>query len=78
MKYTFGDIVIVEGDLLGVIVKSWVGFKGGEKILKHEIYVRNFNSIKEYPESDVRRYMVRHKELSDEEKMYQFNTENDC
>ena len=71
MKFTFGDIVIVEGNLIGVIVKSWIR---NNKSVIHEVYVRNYNSIKEYSEDEMQRYMVRHKYLSEEELEYQYNT----
>ena len=29
MKYCFGDIVVVEGAYIGVIVKSWISSKNG-------------------------------------------------
>jgi len=75
MKYTFGDIVIVDDINIGVIVKSWMSIKPiGEP--KHEVYVRMYNGIKEYKESKIKRYLVRHKFLSKEEKEYQFNAEN--
>lgn len=68
MKFCFGDIVVVEGNLIGVIVKSWI--RGNTEIV-YEVYVRSYNNIKEYKEADIQRYMVRHKELSDEELDYQ-------
>jgi hypothetical protein len=71
MKYTFGDIVIVEGENIGVIVKSWIG-----KTLKHDIYVRVYNKIIEYEENEIERYLVRHKYLPEEEKKYQYNAIN--
>jgi hypothetical protein len=74
MKYTFGDIVIVEGENIGVIVKSWIPIKNSE--VKHEVYVRLYNSIKEFKETEIERYMVRYKHLSEEEKEYQFNAIN--
>jgi len=73
MKYAFADIVVVDGGLIGVIVKSWIGKEG----IKHEVYVRNYNGIVEYPEDQIERYLVRHKELSEEELEYQFNAIND-
>ena len=68
MNFCFGDIVIVEDNLIGVVVKSWC--KNNNEIV-HEVYVRSFNSIKEYNEKDIKRYMVRHKELNEEEMEYQ-------
>ena len=81
MKYVFGDIVVVEENLIGVILKSWimqlkVRDSTREKI-NYEVYVRDYNSIKEYPESKVERYLVRHKYLDEEELEYQFNAIND-
>ena len=70
MKYCFGDIVVVEGSLIGVIVKSWgESNRGAER--NYDIYVRMYNSITNYPESQVQRYMVRHKYLNEEEIEYQ-------
>lgn len=69
MNYCFGDIVVVEDYLIGVVVKSWAD-------KTHEIYVRNYNSIKQYSEDDIQRYMVRHKYLDNEELRYQYNATN--
>lgn len=68
MKFLFGDIVVVEDNLIGVIVKSWESLKHGNY---YEVYVRNYNGIKEYDEKDIERYKVRHKELNEEEMYYQ-------
>lgn len=68
----FGDIVVVEGDKIGVIVKCW-----GESTLGHprnyDVYVRMYNAIKNYTEDRVDRYMVRHKYLDEEELEWQDN-----
>ena len=66
MKFCFGDIVVVEDGLIGVIVKSW---ESGN----YDVYVRSFNGIVGYSENKIERYMVRHKYLNDEEKEYQYN-----
>lgn len=66
MNFTFADTVVVEGTLIGVVVKSW---EDGT----HEVYVRNHNRIKEYHETQMQRYMVRHKELDEDEAYYQEN-----
>lgn len=73
MKYCFGDIVVVEEVLIGVVVKTWI--RNNEKII-YEVYVRNLNGIKEYEEDEIQRYMVRHKELNEEEIEYQNNAIN--
>ena len=65
--YLFGDIVVVEKFLIGVIVKTWEDKYG----YYYEIYVRRLNSIKKYREEEVERYRVRHKELNGEEVYWQ-------
>ena len=77
MKYLFGDIVVVDEDRIGVIVKSWETIHKGANVSRerwnYEVYVRMTNSIKEYPESKIERYKVRHKYLSEEELEWQNN-----
>lgn len=73
MKFCFGDIVVVEENLIGVIVKSWIHSTDNGKEYEYEVYVRDFNSIVDYNEKDIERYMVRHKELDDQEIEYQRN-----
>ena len=75
-KFLFGDIVVVDEIQIGVICKSWDGAylpSGGRGEPHYEIYVRYYNCIKDYPESEVERYRVRHKYLNDEELEYQKN-----
>lgn len=74
MKFCFGDIVVVEGNLIGVVVKSWVTYSQGKKINNHDVYVRMHNSIENFREEDIERYMVRHKYLNEEEIEYQYDT----
>ena len=71
MKFTFGDIVVVDGIEIGVIVKCWTG-----TTKNYDVYVRNYNGIKNYQENEIQRYMVRHKYLSEEEFEYQYNAIN--
>lgn len=66
-KYLFGDIVVVDDNMIGVIVKAWQDNKG----YYYEVYVRSYNCIKKYREENVERYRVRHKELDEEEMMWQ-------
>lgn len=73
MNFCFGDIVVVETNLIGVIVKSFVR---NNDCIVHEVYVRDYNKIVEYYEKDIQRYMVRHKELDENELEYQFNATN--
>ena len=71
MKFCFGDIVVVEGNLIGVVVKSWITYSKGKKICNYDVYVRMKNAIQNYREDEIQRYMVRHKYLSEEELEYQ-------
>ena len=73
MKFTFGDIVVVDKIEIGVIVKCW---KSSDYTYNYDIYVRDYNSIKNYKENEIQRYMVRHKYLSKEEQEYQYNAIN--
>lgn len=68
-KFLFGDIVVVEGLYIGVVVKSWISCQ--KKICTYEVYVRSYNCIKEYDECEIDRYRVRHKYLNEEELEYQ-------
>lgn len=69
MRVCFGDIVVVDEDQIGVVVKRWV--TSGER--QCEVYVRTYNCIRTYNESEVDRYMVRHKYLNEEELEWQEN-----
>ena len=74
MKFLFGDIVVVEENLIGVICKSWLDdpIHNKEDVkYKYDVYVRSFNSIVTYKEDEIERYKVRHKELNEEEMEYQ-------
>lgn len=54
MIFTFGDIVIVEETQVGVVVKSWENCNNGE--ITHEVYVRDYNSICVYKESEMKKF----------------------
>lgn len=76
MKFCFGDIVVVEENLIGVVVKSWITYSKGEKTRNYDVYVRMKNTIQNYREEEIERYMVRHKYLNDEELEYQYDVIN--
>ena len=69
MKFCFGDIVVVEGNFIGVVVKSWMY----GRIVLHDVYVRMCDEVYTYTEDEMERYMVRHKYLDEEELQYQRN-----
>lgn len=66
MKFCFGDIVVIDGNLIGVVVKCWTN-------RTYDVYVRVTNAIISYKETEMERYMVRHKYLDEEELQYQRN-----
>ena len=72
MKFCFGDIVVVDKNNIGVVVKSWIN--GKDNSHNYDVYVRMYNSIVNYEEDQIERYMVRHKYLSEEEMEYQYDT----
>ena len=65
--FLFGDIVVVDVDQIGVVVKTWENNKG----YTYEVYVRNYNKINTYDEREMDRYRARHKYLDEEELMWQ-------
>ena len=69
MKLCFGDIVVVDDDQIGVVVKSWKGDSGNN----YDVYVRSYRKIVNYAEAAVDRYMVLHKYLNEEELEWQAN-----
>lgn len=70
-NYLFGDIVVVEGDLIGVIVKSWETFSSNKQYFNYDVYVRMHNEIRNYKETEIERYRVRHKYLDEQELEWQ-------
>ena len=62
MSFQFGNVVVVDGGSIGVIVKAW---SDGT----YEVYVRNYNAISEYPASEIKHFIYS-KSLSDEEKEF--------
>ncbi len=59
MSFQFGNVVVVEGGLIGVIVKSWADDT-------HDVYVRSLNRIKEYRAIEIQHF-VYSKELAEDE-----------
>lgn len=74
-KFLFGDIVVVDDIEIGVVVKSWseerYDLAEVVKSYNYDVYVRQYNLIRNYKEEDIQRYGVRHKYLNEEELGYQ-------
>lgn len=71
MKFLFGDIVVINKNQIGVVLKTWD--KISLNTYEYEIYNRMTNRIESYLENDVERYRVRHKYLNEEEMEYQWH-----
>lgn len=65
-RFQFGQIVVVEEECVGVVVKAWTSKKHS---FVYEVYVRSFNTIQEYPENEIMQYIF-HKELYEWEQDY--------
>lgn len=76
MKYCFGDIVVVNDDEIGVVVKCWQRSMRGREP-EYDVYCRMSDAIVCYPESKVQRYKVRHKYLDEQELQWQRNAQVD-
>ena len=61
-RFQFSNVVVVEDSLIGCVVKTW----GASKMrgIHYEVYVRSYNCIKEYDESEIKHF-VYDKELDD-------------
>ena len=62
-KFQFSNVVIVDGNQVGVIVKSWGA--GKRRGIHYEVYVRSYNRIDEYDECDIK-HLVYDKEIEEE------------
>ncbi len=49
-RYSFAQVVVVEEDQIGVIVKCWADFT-------YEVYVRNLNGVNNYRYNEIRPYI---------------------
>ena len=62
-KFQFGNVVVVDKDKIGVIVKSWESYFG----YSHEVYVRSYNRTGSYEEKNIKHFVYSNN-LSEEEK----------
>lgn len=53
-KFQFSNVVVVEDSLIGCIVKTW---RNSNKVVNYEVYVRSYNCIKEYDESETKHFV---------------------
>lgn len=65
-KFQFSNVVVVDGDNIGCIVKTW---KNNEEGYSYEVYVRYHNCIVTYKESEIQHF-VYSKELTEDEREF--------
>lgn len=70
-KFLFGDIVVINENQIGIILKTWNKNMSG--IFEYDIYNRMTSQIEQFDENDIDRYRVRHKYLNEEEMEYQYS-----
>jgi hypothetical protein len=68
-KFLFGDIVVIDEDYIGVILKTWED--SNTDGFGYDVYDRMTNQIETYYENEIDRYRIRHKYLDEEELSYQ-------
>jgi len=57
MHYSFGDMVVVEGRLVGLICKVWSS-RGKQETWLYDVYVSEYSKIFTYAEPEIRRLRV--------------------
>ncbi len=53
--FQFSNVVVVEGNLIGCIVKTWGASKN--RPIHYEVYVRSYNNIVEYNEDEIKHFV---------------------
>ena len=55
MKFNFGNIVVVDENQIGIIVKSWINDRTGKHT--YDVYVRSYNCVVNMiPESEIKHF----------------------
>lgn len=67
IKFQFGNVVVVDNDCVGVIVKTWGATDNRQT--HYDVYVRYYNAIREYDQDQIKHY-VYSKELLDEQHVF--------
>jgi len=68
-KFQFGNVVVVDKNQIGLIVKTWQNSPHQEPGFNYEVYVRPYNGIDEYQEEEINHF-VYSEELSEDEKEF--------
>ena len=70
-KFLFGDIVVINKNEIGVILKTWR--KSSSITYDYEKYNRMTEKIELHSENNIERYRVRHKYLDEIEMEFQWS-----
>lgn len=68
-RFQFGNIIVVNTDQIGVIVKTWHG-----KVpytYNYDVYVRSHNGVRNYEEKDINHFIFSKELTSDELEFYE-------
>jgi len=55
--FQFSNVVVVDDDQIGVIVKKWHLTGNQESRYKYDVYVRSYNEIREYGEEEIKHFV---------------------
>jgi hypothetical protein len=66
-KFHFAEVVVVNEQQIGVILKSWD--RNSEGNYYYEVYVRSNNAIQEFHQNQITKF-IWHKELSEDDLQY--------
>jgi hypothetical protein len=56
-KFQFSNVVVVETDLIGVVVKVW---NYNEDDYSYDIYIQKYSIIKNYNEDEIQQFVYSH------------------
>ena len=66
-RFQFSNVVVVDEDQIGIIVKTWNAVIKSD--YSYEVYVRSYNRIVEYNQSEIKHFIYS-KHLGDDEKEF--------
>ena len=54
-KFQFSNVVVVDGNLIGVILKTWNA--SSRRDTHYDVYVCYYNEIREYEECEIKHFV---------------------
>jgi len=65
-RFQFGNVVVIDGDQIGVICKTWTY----KDTFTYGVYVRSYNNFKEFLEEEVEHFIYSEHLNQDEYELY--------